>query len=48
MLRDVLGELGGIETTAPRDPWDWGDDHEVYVIPAARWSAQRRAQIWSP
>jgi hypothetical protein len=34
MLRDVLGELGGIETTVPRNPWDWGNDHEVYVIPA--------------
>jgi hypothetical protein len=35
MLRDVLGELGGVETTTPRDRWGWGDDHEVYVIPAA-------------
>jgi hypothetical protein len=34
MLRDVLGQLGGVETTAPSN-WYWDHDHEVYVIPAA-------------
>ena len=34
MLRDVLGELGGIETTAALNGWAGADSREVYVIPA--------------